>query len=153
MVWYIRFLKTPKLDQKGHVRALITITTDLGDVFYPTDLSLYAIIVATNPGEDLMSDWQHVRWKSGMRTLWIEFLDVKAAPLVGLRLLVNSNQSKRGNRISLEKIPDILGVWSDSFDINKSQTGSTTERRYRMESGLERVIVEDINESIARHIW
>lgn len=150
MVWYIRFLKSPKINQHGHVRALITITTDLGDGFYPIDLTLHAIIT----GEDnWTSEWRTVEWKSGMRNLWIDIVNVDADPPVDSRLVVNSKQSKEGNRISIESIPEILAVWSDTFDKGKSQAGGMIERRYRTPSDSERTIVEETGESIARHIW
>ncbi len=153
MVWYIRFLKPPKLDQKGHVRALITITTDLGDDFYPTDLTLYAILVTALDKEEWMSDWQTVRWKSGMRTVWIDFRDAYASPPVPLRLFVNSRRSREGNSVFLDDMPEILCVWSDTFDRSKNQAGGVIERRYRTDSGPEKVIMEETGESIARHIW
>lgn len=153
MVWYIRFLKTPKFYQKGHVRALITITTDLGDDFYPTDLTLYAIIVATESEENRMSKWQTVKWKGGMRNLWVDIVNLGAGPPVGLRLVVNSKQSREGISVLLEDIPEILGVWSDTFDWDKYQASNVIERRYRTDSGHERAVLEETGESIARHIW
>ncbi len=153
MVWYIRFLKSPKLDQKGHVRALITVTTDLGDGFYPADLALYVLVLSNKNEDDWTSGWQTVKWKSGMRTAWIDVANVYAAPSVPLRLVVSSRQSREGDRISLEHMPEILGVWSDAFDRERSQAGSMIERRYRTDSGSERAIVEETGESIARHIW
>ncbi|KAF6234675.1 hypothetical protein HO173_007301 [Letharia columbiana] len=153
MVWYIRFLKSPKLDQKGHVRALITVTTDLGDDFYPADLTLHAIIVTTEYEEDWMPGWQTVKWKSGMRTLWIDIVNLDAGPSVDLRLVVSSEQSRQGNTLLLENIFEILSVWSDTFDWEKSQASNVVERRYRTDSGHERAVLEETGESIARHIW
>lgn len=156
MVWYIRFLKTPKLDQKGrrsHVRALITVTTDLGDDFYPADLTLHAIIVTTEYEKDWMSEWQTVKWESGMRTLWIDIVNLDASPSVDLRLVVNSKQSKEGHSVLLETIPEILGVWSDTFDRDKDQASNLVERRYKTDSGHDRAVLEETGESIARHLW
>lgn len=150
MVWYIRFLKTPKINQHGHVRALITVTTDLGDEFYPIDLTLYATITGEN---NWTSEWRTVEWKSGMRNLWIDIGSVDADPPVDSRLVVNSKPNNEGNSISMEGIPEILAVWSDTFDKGKSQAGSMIERRYRTPSGFERTTVEETGESIARHIW
>ena len=150
MVWYIRFLKTPKIDQKGHVRALITITTDLGDGFYPDDLTLHATITKN---ENLMSEWQSVEWNRGMRTLWIDIANVDADLPVDLRLVVNCEMSVEGNRISVENMPEILGVWSDIFGKSKSQAGGIIQRRYRTGLTVERIIIEETGESIARHIW
>ena len=153
MVWYIRFLKTPKIDQSGHVRALITITTDLGDGFYIADVTLYAKITMTEGEECWMSEWQTIKWKSGMRTLWINIVNVDADPPVDLRLVVSSRQSNKGDSILVENIPEILSVWSDTFNRSNSQAGSMIERRYRTVSTSERTIREETGESIARHIW
>ena len=153
MVWYIRFLKSPKLDQKGHVRALITITTDLGEGFCPTDLTLYASVIADENEDDWTSGWQTVKWKSGMRTAGIDIAHVYDAPPVPLRLVVSSRPSREGDRIALEDVPEILGVWSDTLDRQRSQAGCMIERRYRTDSGSERAILEETGDSIARHIW
>ena len=153
MVWYIRFLKLPRLDEKCRVRALITITTDLGDDFYPTDLSLQATIVTTDYEGNWMSDWQTMKWKSGMRALWIDIVNVNAGPPIDLRLVVNSIRSVEGNSVSLDHIPEILGVWSDTFDSVKKQASNVVERRYRTDSGYEGAVLEETGESIARHIW
>lgn len=88
-----------------------------------------------------------------MRNLWIDIVNVDADPPVDSRLVVNSKQSKEGNCISIESIPEILAVWSDTFDKSKSQAGGMIERRYRTPSDSERTIVEETGESIARHIW
>lgn len=153
MVWYIRFLKPPKLDQKGHVRALITITTDLGDSFYPADLIIYAILVTAQDEEAWMSEWHTLKWKSGMRSLWVEFKDAHASPPEPLRLVVNLRRSREANVVLSGNLPEVLGVWSDTFDRDKNQAGTIVERRYRTDSGPERVIMEETGDSIARHIW
>ena len=153
MVWYIRFLKAPKFDRKGHVRALTTITTDLGDNFYPADITVYAIIVTARFEEEWMSEWQTLKWKSGMRSLWVVFKDAHASPPELLRLVVNSRCSREANIVLSDNMPEAFGVWSDTFDRDKNQAGSIVERRYRTDSGPERVITEETGESIARHIW
>ena len=150
MVWYIRFFKNPKIDQKGHVRALITITTDLGDRFYPDDLTLHATIISN---ENRMSEWQFLKWKGGMRTLWIDIANVDANLPVDLRLVVNCETSVEGNRISVENMPEISGVWSGTFGKSKSQAGGTIQRRYRTDLTVEKTMIEETGESIGRHIW
>ena len=153
MVWYVRFLKSPKLEHKNHVRTLITVTTDLGHEFYPADLILYAMVVTTEHEKDWMSEWQTVRWKCGMRTLWIDSVNTAADPPVHLRLVVTTEQTKKGNKVSSSNIPEIMGVWSDTFDWNKPQASNVVERRYIIDSGHESTILEETGESIARHIW
>ena len=153
MVWYIRFLKSPKLDHKSHVRALITITTDLGDEFYAADLVVHAVIMGSQLQEDRRSEWETVEWKSGTRASWIDIANVDVDPSVNLRLVVNSKRSTEGDSLSLEDIPEILAVWSDTFNRDKSQAGNVVERRYRTNSDYESVIMEETGDSIARHIW
>ena len=150
MVWYIRFLKPPKIDLKGHVRALITITTDLGDGFYPKDITLHPTIISN---ESCMSEWQSLEWKRGMRTLWIDIANVDANLPVDLRLVVNREMNVEGNPISVDNMPEILGAWSDTFGKSKSQAGGIIQRRYRTISKIEKRIIEETGESIARHVW
>ena len=88
-----------------------------------------------------------------MRALWIDALNLNAGPPVDLRLVVNSTKSKEGNSVLIENIPEILGVWSDTFDWDKDQASNVVERRYRTGSGQERTVLEETGESIARHIW
>ena len=152
MVWYIRFLKTPKFYQKSNVRTLITVTTDLGDAFYPRDLTLHAMIV-TESEESWMSEWQNVKWKTGMRSLLITIDHVRTGTPVDLRLVVNSEKSKEGSIVSLENIPEVLGVWSDTFNWAENIASDVIERRYRTQYGKEMAIFEETGESIARHIW
>ena len=152
MVWYIRFLKTPRFYQKANIRALITVTTDLGDAFYPRDLTLHAMIV-TESEENWISEWQTVKWKIGMRSLCINIDHVKTGIPVDLLLVVNSEQSREGCSVSLENIPEIFGVWSDTFDWVENVASNMIERRYRTQYGKEMAIFEETGESIARHIW
>ena len=88
-----------------------------------------------------------------MRSLWVEIKDAHASPPELLRLVVNSRCSKEANIVLSDNMPEIFGVWSDTFDRDKNQAGSMVERRYRTDSGPERVITEETGESIARHIW
>ena len=128
----------------------MTITTDLGDAFYPDDLTLHATITKN---ENRMSEWQSMEWKRGMRTLWIDIVNVDAKLSVDLRLVVNCETSVEGNRISVENMLEILGAWSDIFGKSKSQAGGIIQRRYRTGSEVEKMIIEETGESIARHIW
>lgn len=158
MVYYLRFLKPPKLDiQKGIVRALLTVTTDLGDAFYSGDLILHAIVVASEGASDWQSPWQTAKWKNGMRTVWVEIRDIQSSPLELLRLLVNTQQTVLADSAQFDRLPDVLSARSELFvrgaDWEKIQADYRIERRFRTEAGQERVIYEDIGESVARHIW
>ncbi len=158
MVYYVRFLKPPKLDvSKGTVRALVTVTTDLGDEFYPGHLTLYAVAVTLGEDQHWNSQLQRVDWKYGMRTAWIEVQDMKHCPQELLQLVVTTQPTLVADKILLSDIPEVLSVRSDSFGRGrgweKRQADSRTERRYMTSNGQGRIIHEEMGESIARHIW
>ena len=76
MVYYIRFLKLPKIltvDQsRSVVRALITITTDLGESIYRGDRPLWATLVSPDDNRTTILSRRDFLWKRGMRCLSIE---------------------------------------------------------------------------------
>lgn len=156
MVHYIRFLKPPMLGVKGSkatVRALITVTTDLGDNFYQAGITLFAILLEE---EESLSQWRKYQWKAGMRTLWIEIGDIPiAAVWSSIRLLVTHKKSKDADSMSHENMPEILSAWSDRFglaDEPDSNVRHKVERRLGT-AGSVISIYEECGESIARHIW
>ena len=158
MVYYLRFLKPPKLDiRNGIVRALLTVTTDLGDDFYPGDLTLYAIVVTSACESDWQSEWQTVKWKSGMRTVWVEIGDIELSPLELLELIVNTQETMLGDNAQFTRLPDVLSARSESFGRGawweKIQAEDRIQRRFKTEAGHESLIFEEIGESIARHVW
>lgn len=158
MVYYIRFLKPPKFDvSKGLVRSLVTVTTDLGDDFYPGDLTIYAIVVATEREGSWQSVWQTVKWKSGMRSAWIEIRGMEPSPLGPLHLVVNTRKTLHAGDLLLNDLPEILDARSESFrrggNWQQSQAGNRVERRFGMTLGCWTAIYEEIGESIARHLW
>jgi len=154
MVYYIRFFKTPKLEN-GTIRALITITTDLGDSFYPGNLTIHALITE-NTTDNLplwKSEWRTVQWKAGNRNVWIEVKGVPSTKERRFQLIVNSKKTKEADNVSLSDLPEIVSARSDHFGRDTPQAGNLVERRYRTESGYERSLYEESGESIARHIW
>lgn len=75
---YIRFLKTPrvvseKASSKSVISCLITITSDLGDSFFPHDVQLSAEVLLVGSGEETLIVWRTVHWNPGMRTLPVSF--------------------------------------------------------------------------------
>ena len=158
MVYYIRFLKPPKLCiHKDVVKALVTVTTDLGDEFYPGPLILHAIAVTAGWSKDWQSSWQTTKWKSGMRTVWIEVPGIVESPPELLQLVVNTQPSWMANNAILDDIPKVLGARSNILgrggDWENHQARDRIERRYKTTGGQERTVYEDTGESIARHIW
>ena len=158
MVYYIRFLKSPNHDaSKAVVKTLVTVATDLGDEFYPGDLSLYAAAVSLRREQDWHPAWQKVEWKIGMRNVWIILRLTKSCAAKDLRLIVSSQPSCVADEILGLRIPEILSVRSDVFPRggygDRPQAGVYVERRYKTSSGKERSVYEEMGESIARHIW
>ena len=153
MVHYIRFLKSPRIDiQKCIVRALVTITTDLGDDFYPADLGLYAAVIS-DASKELDIEWERILWKRGMRNVWIEIGNMQFKDTRTMRLLVSTQRTLVADTVLLSSFPEFLSVRCEIFEKDKPQAGDKIERRYRTNLGNKRLIYEETGESIARHIW
>lgn len=158
MVFYVRFLKPPRLDvSKGVVRALVTVTTDLGDDFYPGALTLFARVVTPSCERHWQSRWQRIEWKTGLRTLWIEIRNMEHCPPEPLQLVISTQPTLMADDVFFPNIPEVLSVRSDLFGRGngwkKPQADNRVERRYRTNGGNERMVWEETGESIARHIW
>ena len=159
MVYYIRLLKPPKLDVvKDTVRALVTITTDLGDDFYSGNLDLHAILATLEAdGDYWQSEWRTVQWKAGMRNVWIEFRNLDCYPRRLFQLLVNTKPDLAADNAVITDMPEVLSARSDSFGWEggreKSQAYNRIQRRYGTDSVQGRTIYENTGESIAQHIW
>ena len=153
MVYYIRFLKPPKFDiKKCIVRALVTITTDLGDDFYPADIGLYAAVIS-DASKESDTEWERLLWKRGTRNAWIEIRKTQFEDTGSMRLLVSTQSTSAADTVLLSNLPEILSARCEVFRKEKPQAGDRVERRYRTSLGNQRAIYEDTGESIARHIW
>jgi hypothetical protein len=153
MVYYIRFLKTPKVTcsnkHEATVKAVITVTTDLGDDFYPCDLDITVVAF------DLWCEklYQIIYgWRTGMRALPIGFT-LKRKMLVGpVRLELTSGASAM-NLLSTT-MPEIVNARSEEFELSHaSEAGKYIERCFRLSKNSSLHIKEDTGNSIARHIW
>ena len=152
MVYYIRFLKTPKLDVgKGTARALITITTDLGDCFYPADLPLHITLVP-KVSEYRFPITKIFQWKQGMRTLRLETKFIPNCQS-SVKLLVSSWSEEGADDGLFGNVPEILSAWSESFGPNCPEAGNKIGRHFITKVGSITTVYEETGESIARHIW
>ena len=160
MVHYIRFLKPPRLQKsrEAHslVKALITITNDLGDEIYPTELALRADLVL-GVENHAQSQWSRdISWKAGMRVLWVEIPTKNASPELELRI-TEARSGKNGQRsatIDLEHMPSVSGCVCKIDDpLRHLESCGRSERRFLLQAGNYLRIAEDIGNSIARHIW
>ena len=153
---YIRFLKRPKIEVKkksASVKALVTIATDLGDDFLAVDVKIFASLVHKQETIAL----QTLEWKTGSRALQVELTGVHMAPLrTGCQLVVSPHYdilTKCPIHMSLEDLPQLHGVWSESFSLENDGGYGGYERRLVTTTDEVIGIYEDPGDSIARHLW
>ncbi|KAL9578477.1 MAG: hypothetical protein Q9203_007081 [Teloschistes exilis] len=117
MVHYIRFLKpprlsvNPKLSWRPSLTTLITITTDLGDVFYPGDAEVHVALAEA----DNVTSVGTVCWKSGMRCLRIEIQVALHAVKYPAGFFFTSCGSLHMDSLQLGQLPDIVSAWTEDF--------------------------------------
>ena len=153
MVHYIRFLKSPKAESERErlsVKALVTVTTDLGDDFFHTELPLHVMLL---PQERTSSSGKKVLWKSGMRVLAINIQDLPlSVKSNNLTLAVSPRRSMDADELAMDCMPEVLGAQSPVVMPNTHLCIHKIERRLQTSIGCIRIF-EDAGESIARHIW
>lgn len=151
-MYYVRFLKSPQYGTGSHqdsCKALVTITTDLGDKFYHKDVSLHATLLSQT-GHRILP-WKTVQWRSGMRTLWLEIngIDHEAHPS-NQTLLITPRRSLDADQLQ----DDLLHIVSARIQLlwPMSSDMPSIVREIGTSSGHVR-IHEGLGDSIARHIW
>lgn len=163
MVYYVRFLKTPRLqNQKAgatNVSALICITTDLGDAFLAQDVDLLVSLSVAQTDHVLYQE--PLKWKAGKRELPIALGPFPAH--ISQRTMILSvaipESRKPGpptpNRLlGKPGVPLVLSGWSAPFGGPESPIAEKlVERRFGPIETLGLRIWEETGNSIARHIW
>jgi hypothetical protein len=169
---YIRFLKTPRIvaekgSSKSHVYCLITITSDLGDSFFPHDVELAAELLApknNSRGSQESSDeeqeevlvWRTVKWTAGMRTLGITLPLKKSYASRPLQVRVGLEPQNSYDVFDDLSQPDAHGIvsaWSAPFNIEgRKEAEKLVQRRFKIGRKVLR-IWEETGESIDRHLW
>lgn len=158
----VRFLKTPKIRvESGRVilAAVITLTTDLGETFYPHDIQLAATLRQPDHGGDIFLR-KTLQWTADSRTLNIS-LDLTNTEIDWPAKLHIHTKAHTSTYDSFEDhhshghLPGIISVWSDTLNPTKgaSKTDGRVERRFTPLTGRTLNIFEDTGESIARHLW
>ena len=155
MVHYIRLLKTPQVFQKAgrslSINAVVTISTDLGDTFFPADVALIVYLADANHPQEAFFE-KPCYWRGGSRSLNITVVATFPPALHSLRLHVTSEQSL--SSLSLCTVPKILDVYSAAFSVDEGTRAPAIEERRLMLSERTYVqIWEETGNSIARHIW
>lgn len=159
MVFYIRFLKPPKLSfvNPSHplVKTLVTITSDLGESIYRGDLPLWVAFVSPDDGKHIILSSKRFHWKGGMRCLWIEIEQKQILEVTWPAQMVVAAHSKAVvDDLSLENVPVVVSAWSDSFDAGGAKGPSQwVMRKFEPTGGIALCIREESGESIARHVW
>jgi hypothetical protein len=124
MVYYIRFLKLPKITSSPKIKntclvnAVITVESDLSDHLYTGDLDLTTCLSSTSNSTDQV---QKCTWKNGMRALPLEFTakgDLKDAIL---ELGVFCGEVRKADTLALGSIPEVVSVWSLPFGPGKEK--------------------------------
>lgn len=150
MVHYIRFLKTARVVTRSSnsvsVRALVTITTDLGDTFLLSDVILTSFLVSADDTGRVLCKAEK-RWQGGFRELTIDLTAPvsEACPL--LRLCT-------AHVTVSDTMPSILEAWSAPFGpFSDSPAAPVVERQLSLPNKASIKIWEMTGDSIARHIW
>ena len=155
----VRFLKTPRVQvdkSKVLINASVSVSTDLGETFYPEDLELVATIRnPDNDGEIYLR--RKIQCPSGARSVPISF-NVSHQDLewpACLHVEVKGSNAGGGLRGQVGFLPPIMGVWSSALNPTKGQlnSGHRVERRFTSLSERTVSLLEDAGDSIARHLW
>ncbi|KAI9746260.1 MAG: hypothetical protein M1835_002487 [Candelina submexicana] len=168
-MYYIRFLKQPtlsapnKANQCTQVKSLITMASDLGDAFYPGDVTVWATVRDSSiPRRGCKHEqWIPMNWRAGARSLPIQHSFLESRIVWPIQLLVTTQRrtltdgSKTpGMEDQGIQLPDIVSAWSMPLEAAPDQeVQRMVERRFSLSSTHELRIYEETGDSIARHIW
>ena len=155
MVHYIRFLKVPVVSQidveSFSVATVITITTDLGEVFFPRDVELTALLVGAVNADTILAQG-HYQWNGGQRAMKCVLSSRKILDNSPLRLRVSARHNSCC--LSSYQIPKVLDAWSAPFTQDGHlQADPLVERQLQLSDDVWLKIWEETGNSIARHIW
>ncbi|KAJ5362505.1 hypothetical protein N7541_003349 [Penicillium brevicompactum] len=153
MVYYVRFLKTPRIQQqKGvvSITALICITTDLGDSFLAEDVDL--VVIVREKGGKIALEKQ-TKWNAYNRELPIT-LSPLPAKLAGktLELEIDTPEHQRSTPLETGPVPLVMGAISAPFG-PQSAPAAKLVQRIIVAPGVQLPVWEETGNSIARHIW
>lgn len=133
------------------LQAVVTVTTDLGETFYPADLELVATLRDTAANGDIYLR-RTIQWRGAARSLPIT-LDLTRQDVDWPACLHVAVKSK-GTRY-LGFLPPVVDVWSGTVNPTKGkfESGWRVERRFTALSERPVSLLEDAGDSIARHLW
>ncbi|KAL4787371.1 putative methyltransferase-domain-containing protein [Aspergillus varians] len=165
MVFYIRFLKTPRLQRQktGSISAsaLICITTDLGDAFLAQDVDLLVSIHPAHDEKKILCQ-ERLQWYGSKRELPISLgsLPASISQQCMIMEVTASNPARAGGSafpdslLDQHNIPLVISCWSAVFGGPQSLVADQlVERRFQLNQSVKLSIWEETGNSIARHIW
>ncbi|WBW71041.1 translation elongation factor EF-1 alpha (eEF1A) lysine 390 methyltransferase Efm6 [Schizosaccharomyces osmophilus] len=153
--YHIRFLKVQPVNARGSktgiIKAVFTLTTDLGEFFYPERCPLQVVVADVSNGKPIPLKSESVVWNG-----------YEVASTLSISIPVSSKQLQlilfpqtTTPNISPHEYHVILPVWSDSFSLTKNE-GPKHVWRYLEHNDWEPFglcFLEQMGESIAKHIW
>lgn len=157
---YIRLLKPPKLiihGSKPSIKTLCTITTDLGDDFFPDNVDIEVVLHGDGDTAKVLARLV-VKWSAGMRAVPIDlqlniiprsssgFLDLRAIPSEMSEVTV------QGGHLFLPTIASASSVLYFSAKTKESEERLLL-RTLDIGGHRELRIWEESGDSIARHVW
>lgn len=157
MVYYIRLLKPPRIvtgrKRKASVKVVITITTDLGDSFFPEDIELVSSLVDSHYKVEGLGS-TNSQWRNGMRSVDAA-IEIVNHPEINwpIRLYIHAGGVKQIVLLSQDDIPAIVPVSSDDINLGIDREVRRRVERLFNTNGPNLSIWEDTGESIARHVW
>ena len=162
MVYYVRFLKTPRTQTKGTgfgvVLTVVCIMTDLGDAFLSDTVQLRATIAHKHTQRIVHQET--VVWHAGSREVPISLGPfplpmLKQTIILGIGPINNARQS---GPVFTDHIPDrykmplVISGWSAPFS-HPGIADKLVERRLCLGNGLQLNVWEETGNNIARHLW
>lgn len=155
MVYYIRFLKTPRYQQQKKavfVSALICITTDLGDDFLAEDVDLVATC-AQHPSQKALYSAQ-LKWEAGARQLPVMLgpLAPDNAAQQTANLTIQPKDAQK-DTLSIDSMPLVISGCSAPFGPKSEAEKLILRKLYIANEERPLAIWEETGNSIARHIW
>lgn len=156
---WLRFLKPPTIvetESSWLIRAVLTITTDLGETFFYGDAFVAVHCQGAHELDGLALhgfEAARIRWTPGMRALPFDIRVPKCSPrpaTLSLHIVLPSKEVRKGPG---SEVDGVIPVWSSIPATETPDGRRLVWRRFDLPRGLHIKIMEETGESIARHIW
>lgn len=154
MVHYIRFMSPPRVSvgpkKTLDIHAVLALTTDLYDSFFPEDILLHVRVVGETENTRSLVQ-QDFTWKAQARVLKFSVQCSTKFASEKVRIHVAASQRAIPSNTLLSPL---LDVWSAAFELtDEKRARSMVMRRIELPHVPPVCIWEEIGESMARHVW